>query len=155
MKSFERHIWDFDIPWGRQVQKPASIGSTVIFLKGDRPMRSARNWIPLMAVILLSFPMVSPVAAQEELTYASVLPLTGPFGGGGTEGAAGQRDSVALINQEGGINGKKLKYVVEDGQYKLDVAMAAFQKIMAGENPLIFAAESAPMAKELGPDFKN
>ena len=108
-----------------------------------------------MAAILLSFPLVSPVAAQEELTYASVLPLTGPFGGGGKEGAAGQKDCVDIINQEGGINGKKLKYVVEDGQYKLDVAMPAFQKIMETEHPLIFAAESTATAKALGQDFKT
>lgn len=118
-------------------------------------MRSARNWILLIATILFSFSLVPPVAAQGELTYASVLPLTGPFGGGGKEGAAGQKDCVDIINQEGGINGKRLKYVVEDGQYKLEVAMAAFQKIMETEYPLIFAAESAPMAKALGQDFKS
>ncbi len=57
-------------------------------------MRSARNWILLTAVILLSFSQVSPVAAQEELTIASVLPLTGQFGPAGLMGAAGQKDCV-------------------------------------------------------------
>ena len=54
-----------------------------------------------------------------------------------------------MINEEGGINGKKLRYVVEDGQYKIDVAMAAFQKIMATENPMVFFGESTEQAKAI------
>ena len=68
------------------------------------------------------------MSGQEDLTIASVLPLTGQFGPAGVLGADGQRDCVAIINEDGGINGKKIRYVVEDGQYKIDVAMEAYQK---------------------------
>ena len=62
---------------------------------------------------------------------------------------------MAIINEEGGINGKKLRYVVEDGQYKIDVAMAAYHKIMANENPMVFFAESTEQAKAIAPEVKS
>ena len=62
-------------------------------------------------------------------------------------GLLGKETACAIINEEGGINGKKLRYVVEDGQYKFDVAMAAYHKIMANENPIIISAESTAQAQ--------
>jgi branched-chain amino acid transport system substrate-binding protein len=114
------------------------------------------GFILLMAsAVFVLLPLQSAVFAQEELTIAAVLPLTGPFGPAGQLGATGMKDSAAIINEEGGINGKKLRYVVYDGQYKLDVAMAAYDKIMASENPLVFVAESTAQAKKIAPDMKN
>ena len=51
--------------------------------------------------------------------------------------------------------GKKVKPVIEDGQWKSDVAMALYQKIMSTENPLVFFAQNTEQAKAIGPDFKN
>jgi len=118
-------------------------------------MNSTRSLIVLIVAATLVLPQGSTVSAEEGLTIASVLPLTGPFSYGGMQGFEGQRDAVAVINEDGGIYGKKLRYVVEDGQYKLDVAMAAFQKIMAAEDPLVFTAESTAMATALASDFKT
>lgn len=118
-------------------------------------MKKMRNVVLALIAGTFLFPQGFAFSAEDEATFAAVLPLTGQFAFGGTEGFNGQRDSVALINQEGGINGRKLRYVIEDGQYKLDVAMAAFQKIMTTENPLVFIAESTAMAKALAPDFKS
>jgi branched-chain amino acid transport system substrate-binding protein len=117
-------------------------------------MRMTRNFVLAFMAALLLLP-ASAVSAEEMLTIASVLPLTGPFGPAGVLGAAAQRDCVAMINEEGGINGKKLRYVVEDGQYKIDVAMAAFQKIMANENPMVFFGESTEQGKTIAPEIKN
>jgi branched-chain amino acid transport system substrate-binding protein len=115
--------------------------------------RARRLVLAFMATILL-LPAFT-VEAEDELTIASVLPLTGQFGPAGQLGAAGQRDSTAIINEEGGINGKKLRYVIEDGQYNFDVAMAAYRKIMANENPIVFSAESTAQAKAIAPDMMN
>jgi len=118
-------------------------------------MRRTGSWVPLILAIVLSLPPVSPVGAEEELCLAAVLPLTGQFGPAGQEGAAAQKDMVAIINEEGGINGKKLKYVIEDGQYKLEVAMEAYKKIMAAEHPMVFFGESTPQAKTIAPEMKD
>lgn len=117
-------------------------------------MKKIGRVVLLLAAVLLILP-ISAGAAEDELTIGVTLPLSGLLAYGGNEGADGQRDAVAIINAEGGVNGKKLKYVIEDSQWKLDVGLAAFQKIMATENPLVFVADSTAMAKALGPDFKN
>jgi len=118
-------------------------------------MKKMRSLIPLfLAAFLLLLPAAT-IFAEDELTIASVLPLTGPFGPAGAMGADAQRDCVAIINEEGGVNGKKLKYVVEDGQYKLDVAMAAFRKIMSLDNPMVFFGESTEQAKAIASEMKN
>jgi branched-chain amino acid transport system substrate-binding protein len=117
-------------------------------------MKMTRNLVLAFVAVLLLLPAAT-AAAEEELTIASVLPLTGQLGPAGLQGAAGQRDCVAIINEEGGINGKKLRYVVEDGQYKLDVAMAAFHKIMTVDNPMVFFGESTEQSKAIGPEIKS
>jgi len=96
-----------------------------------------------------------PVHAEETLIIGAVMPITGVFGFAGAETEAAGQDAVAIANAEGGVAGKKIKFVDEDGQYKQDVAMAAFQKIMSTEKPLVFLAESTAMAKALAPEFKN
>ncbi|MBI4961779.1 MAG: ABC transporter substrate-binding protein [Desulfomonile tiedjei] len=118
-------------------------------------MYKTRTVILLILATLLLLPPATVVSAEEDLTIASVLPLTGPYGPAGVQGAAAQKDCVAIINDEGGINGKKLKYVIEDGQYKIDVAMAAFRKIMANDNPMVFFGESTEQAKTIAPEMKN
>ncbi len=118
-------------------------------------MRSTNNWILITFLTLFLLLLVSPVSGQEDLTIASVLPLTGQFGPAGVMGADGQRDCVAIINEEGGINGKKIRYVVEDGQYKIDVAMEAYRKIMAFDNPMVFFGESTEQAKAIASEMKN
>jgi branched-chain amino acid transport system substrate-binding protein len=117
-------------------------------------MKRMRNLVLAFMATVLLLPAFT-ATAEDELTIASILPLSGQFGPAGLLGAAGQRDSVAVINEEGGINGKKLKYVVEDGQYKFDVAMAAYHKIMANENPIVISAESTAQAKAIAPEMKN
>ncbi len=118
-------------------------------------MKKTRIVVLVLVGAALLLLLASAVSAEEELTIAAVLPLTGQFGPAGLLGAAAGRDSVAIINEEGGINGKKLRYVVEDGQYKLDVAMAAFHKIMAIDNPMVFFAESTEQAKAIAPEVKS
>ncbi|MGO9566526.1 MAG: ABC transporter substrate-binding protein, partial [Desulfomonilaceae bacterium] len=118
-------------------------------------MKKTRNLVFVIIAATLSLLPALTVAAEDELTIATVLPLSGQFGPAGLLGADAGRDAVAIINEEGGINGKKLRYVVEDGQYKIDVAMAAYHKIMANENPMVFFAESTEQAKAIAPEVKS
>ncbi len=118
-------------------------------------MRSMRICVLLFVAILCIFSVVSPVEAQEEVTIASILPLTGTFSAGGIQGAEADRDCVDIANQEGGINGKKIKYIIEDGQWKDDVAMTLYENIMTAHNPLMFFAQNTQQARLLGQEFKK
>jgi branched-chain amino acid transport system substrate-binding protein len=118
-------------------------------------MSKTRSFALLLVASLLLLPAFSAVAAEQELTIATILPTTGMFSRGGIQGAEGDKDYVDIVNEEGGIGGKKIKLVIEDGQWKSDVAMALYQKIMSTENPLVFFAQNTEQAKAIGPDFKN
>jgi branched-chain amino acid transport system substrate-binding protein len=90
-------------------------------------MSKMRSFVLLLVDSRLS---LSPISAEQELTIATILPMTGIFSRGGVQGAEGDKDYVDIVNEEGGIGGKKIKLVIEDGQWKFDVAMSLYQKIM-------------------------
>jgi len=95
------------------------------------------------------------VFAQDEIKVGAVQPITGRFAFAGVNINAGLEDALMMANQEGGINGKKIKYIMEDGQYQLDVAIAAFKRIMSRDNPLIMYGESTGLGKAMAPEIKG
>jgi len=93
--------------------------------------------------------------AQDEIKIGAVQPITGRFAFAGVNINAGLEDALMMANEEGGINGKKIKYIMEDGQYQLDVATAAFKRIMSRDNPLIMYGESTGLGKAMAPEIKD
>lgn len=106
-----------------------------------------------MALYFGSGPM--PAAAADEIKIGAVQPVTGRFAFAGVNINAGLEDALMMANDAGGINGKKIKYIMEDGQYKLDVATAAFKRIMSRDNPLIMYGESTGLGKAMAPEIKD
>jgi branched-chain amino acid transport system substrate-binding protein len=96
----------------------------------------------------------SPSQAEDTVKIGAVMPLTGVFGFAGIAGNTAAQDAIALANEEGGINGKKIQYVFQDGQYNVEVATEAFKKIMTVENPLVMVGESTALGKALAPEIK-
>ncbi len=108
----------------------------------------------VMAVGMFSFAGANCWAA-DEIKVGAVQPITGPFSFAGVHINAGLEDALNIANEEGGINGKKIKYIMEDGTYKVDVAVAAFKRIMARDNPIIMYGESTGMGKAVAPEIKD
>ena len=73
--------------------------------------------------------------AEEDPTICAVHPFTGRFAFAGIHGADAMEDAVAMANEAGGINGKKIKYYWADGEYKNDVGIAAFKRLYAQHKP--------------------
>jgi branched-chain amino acid transport system substrate-binding protein len=101
----------------------------------------------------LTTPLV--VQAEEVIKIGAAQPITGPFAFAGTKINEGLWDSIKYTNEKGGINGKKLEYIFEDTQYKVDKAVAIFKRIMAKDNPLIFYGDSTGTGKALSPMIKD
>jgi len=93
--------------------------------------------------------------AQGEIKVGAVQPITGRFAFAGVNINAGLEDALMMANEAGGINGKKIKYIMEDGQYQLDVAIAAFKRIMSRDNPLVMYGESTGLGKAMAPEIKD
>ena len=113
-------------------------------------------FIYLMVIAVGMFLMVgSECLAADEIKVGAVQPITGRFAFAGVQINAGLEDALMMANEEGGINGKQIKYIMEDGTYNVDVSVAAFKRIMARDNPLIMYGESTGMGKAVAPEIKD
>ncbi len=117
-------------------------------------MKNGRFVICLSLFLAMGL-MIGASWGQEEIKVGAVQPITGRFAFAGVNINAGLEDALMMANEEGGINGKKIKYIMEDGQYQLDVATAAFKRIMARDNPMVMYGESTGLGKAMAPEIKD
>ena len=117
-------------------------------------MRKSLILLMVIAMGLFSFAGVDCFAA-DEIKVGAVQPVTGRFAFAGVHINAGLEDALMMANEEGGINGKQIKYIMEDGTYNVNVSVAAFKRIMARDNPLIMYGESTGMGKAIAPEIKD
>jgi branched-chain amino acid transport system substrate-binding protein len=109
----------------------------------------------LLSAVLLAGGEECPVYAQGVIKIGAVQPITGPLAGPGQSVNAGLWDSLDLANEEGGINGKRIEYIMEDGQYNLEVAKKAFAKIMDQHKPPIMFGESTALGLAMAQEIKD
>jgi hypothetical protein len=74
-------------------------------------------------------------------------PITGVFAFAGVGLHQGLGDYCEWRNANGGVAGRKLRYIGEDSGYKMDQAMSVFKKIMGAHKPPVFYGDSTAWAK--------
>jgi branched-chain amino acid transport system substrate-binding protein len=97
-------------------------------------------------ILALALAALAPwVAAQTqgvsktEITIGSIQDLSGPIAGFGKQVRLGMMLKVDEINEQGGINGRKLKLLVEDSAYDPKKAVLAAQKLVNQDKIFIMA----------------
>jgi branched-chain amino acid transport system substrate-binding protein len=75
--------------------------------------------------------------SSSEIVVGSIQDLSGPVAAFGKQARNGMMLAADEINEQGGINGRKLKLIVEDGQYDPKKALLAAQKLVSQDK--IFA----------------
>ena len=68
--------------------------------------------------------------SKNEITLGSIQDLSGPIAGFGKQVRLGMMLRVDEINEQGGVNGRKLKLLVEDSGYDPKKAVLAAQKLV-------------------------
>ncbi len=68
--------------------------------------------------------------SSSEITLGSIQDLSGPLAGFGKQARLGMLLAVDEINEQGGVNGRKLKLIVEDSGYDPKKAVLAAQKLV-------------------------
>ncbi|MDO8450240.1 MAG: ABC transporter substrate-binding protein [Rhodoferax sp.] len=68
--------------------------------------------------------------SATEITLGSIQDLSGPLAGFGKQARLGMMLAVDEINELGGVNGRKLKLIVEDSGYDPKKAVLAAQKLV-------------------------
>jgi branched-chain amino acid transport system substrate-binding protein len=67
---------------------------------------------------------------KDEIVIGTIQDLSGPIAGFGKQARNGMQLRVEEINEQGGINGRKLRLVVEDSAYDPKKAVLAAQKLV-------------------------
>ncbi len=108
--------------------------------------------VVLVTAVLMAF-FAAPVIvhAQDVIKIGAAQPITGRFAFAGTKIHEGLGDYIKFANEQGGVGGKKLEYIFDDTEYKMDKAVAIFKRIMAKDSPLIFYGDSTGTGKALAP----
>ncbi len=84
---------------------------------------------------------LAPVAArpQGEIKVGGIFDLTGITSDVGKPFAQGTRDGVAWLNENGGVNGKKIRLVDVDYGYKIPEAVANYKRMVGDEKVVMIA----------------
>ncbi|MBC8442360.1 MAG: ABC transporter substrate-binding protein [Deltaproteobacteria bacterium] len=107
-------------------------------------------------VLVLSLLLCMGVSfADEEIKVGAGQPITGRFAFAGKHIHQGLMDSLDYANEQGGVGGKKFKYIYEDTGYDLMRAIASFKKIMAQDNPVMMYGESTGVGKAMAPEINS
>lgn len=99
-------------------------------------------------------PAAKPAAAGgEDIVFGGSIPLSGVFSFAGVAIDAGIKDYLSILNEQGGVRGRKVRYVPEDTAYKVDQSMAAFKKITSGNKVSLYYADSTGFVKAVNPEL--
>ena len=77
--------------------------------------------------------------SKTEILIGTIQDLSGPLAGYGKQARNGMQLRVEEINEQGGVNGRKLKLLVEDSGYDPKKAVLAAQKLVNQDKIFIMA----------------
>ena len=102
---------------------------------------------PVQALLAIATATVTSMAlaqsqgvSKNEIVIGSIQDLSGPIAGFGKQVRLGMMLRVDEINEQGGINGRKLKLLVEDSAYDPKKAVLAAQKLVNQDKIFIMVA---------------
>ncbi|GAP38714.1 ABC transporter substrate-binding protein [Piscinibacter sakaiensis] len=96
-----------------------------------------------------------PAAPAEDIVFGGSIPLTGVFAFAGIAIDAGIKDYLSILNEGGGVKGRKVRYVAEDTAYKVDQSMAVFKRITSGAKVNLYYADSTGFCKAVNPELER
>ena len=111
----------------------------------------------LTIALILSFALAQAAMAQDAITIGATQPLTGPkvFVDEGIPLEMGLKDCIAITNAEGGINGKKIQYAVEDDKFDPKAGLQAFENLMSKHKPLCVFGSGTGVALAMVPLIRD
>jgi branched-chain amino acid transport system substrate-binding protein len=93
--------------------------------------------------------------AADEIVIGGSMPMTGVFAFAGIALNNAFQDYVKIVNDAGGINGRKVKYVAEDTGYKVDNSVAVFNRITSQEKVSLYYGDSTAFSKTINAELNR
>lgn len=142
------HLWPFRTGGGAAHDKQKETSMQ------QHPTSSRRRSLLLAAGASLAAPLAARAqAGGEDIVIGGSIPMTGVFAFAGVGINAGMGDYVKIVNEAGGIKGRKVRYVPEDTGYKVDVSVAAFKKITSQNKVNLYYGDSTGFSKTINPEL--
>lgn len=98
---------------------------------------SYKKHATIMAAIALGLGASFGVQAQDGIPVGHLAAFTGPTSDVGVPYGTAIRDSVAYINENGGINGKPINLDSQDYAYEIPRAVAHYKRWQSGLKPVV------------------
>ncbi|RJF91919.1 amino acid ABC transporter substrate-binding protein [Noviherbaspirillum saxi] len=114
-----------------------------------------KKWITALTAASAMTMAASASAQQEDIVLGGSIPMTGVFAFAGIAIDQGIKDYVKMLNDAGGIKGRKVLYVPEDTAYKVDQSMAAYKKITSQHKVNLYYADSTGFSKTVNPEIER
>jgi ABC-type branched-subunit amino acid transport system substrate-binding protein len=73
-----------------------------------------KHYLAALAIVTLPFLQQSPAAAQEPIKIGVLQPMTGVATKNGTENFMAMSIARDMINERGGVNGRKIEFLLAD-----------------------------------------
>ena len=118
-------------------------------------MRLFRHTRAVLLVGLLVCNFQSGALGEDEITIGAVQAVRGVFSECFINTDAALKDIVDMTNREGGILGKKLRYVSEGTDYDVEESAQEFVKIVEESKPLVMFGNSTGLGLKLAADMGN
>src|SRR5215469_13866747 len=110
-------------------------------------MKKRSSWSPFVSTVLIVLALsclhvetcraqATPGVTDKEILIGSCSALEGPSQALGAQTVAGAKAYFSLINEEGGVHGRKLRLIAYDDSYDPAKAQACFDRLT---NDKVFA----------------
>lgn len=111
--------------------------------------------LALAAALGVSGAAVAQTADKQPLVFGGSIPMTGVFAFAGIHIHAGLTDYTNWLNSQGGINGRRVQYVMEDTGYQVDRSVATFKKISGSTPPCCYYGDSTGFMKAIAAELSS
>ncbi len=115
----------------------------------------ARVIAKLGFIVSFGLAMASPAHSAEDFKIGVLYDYTGPLAGGGSKAAAvGNKIAIDLINERGGVEGRKIVGIYSDAQSKTEVAINETERLLNEQKVdvvmgVFSSAQCVPMAAKI------
>lgn len=114
-----------------------------------------RKLLSYAAAGCLALGLNAPARAADDIVIGASMPMTGVFAFAGIALNNAFQDYVKIVNDAGGINGRKIKYVSEDTGYKVDTSVAVFNRITSQEKVNLYYGDSTAFSKTINAELNR
>lgn len=94
-----------------------------------------KNFLACLFILASTLTAISASGAEKPLVVAQVIDLSGPNGATGHDYMAGLTSYFDSVNQSGGVNGRKIRFVVRDDRGDANLAVQATRELIEQEKP--------------------